>query len=128
MSVCHLINGTDNTKNGNCPLLTHCYLRPQLINSLHKGQTPKKCQFLCNYSSIKDAYPSVALTAPQQHNVSYSPCSVFLSPCILHVCLRKTLHYGCDMLAYNDVQHSICSGLNSTAVFHTELRAQSELA
>lgn len=100
-----------------------CYLKPKLINLLRKGQTPKKCQLLCNCSSIKDACPSVALTAPQQNNVSNSLCSVFLSPCILHVCPRKCLHYICDMLAYNDAQHSIWSpsSLNRTAAFRMDL-------
>lgn len=108
--------------------MEYCYLRMQLINCLRKGQTPKKCQLLCNCSSIKDACPLVALTAPQQNNGSYSLFSVFLWPCILHVCPRKCLHYKCDMLAYNDAHHSIwsTSSLNSAAAFHMKPRPESK--
>lgn len=102
-------------------------IRDRDSSTLREGQTPKKCQLLCNCSSVKDACPLVALTAPQQNNVSHSLCSVFLSPCILHVCPRKCLHYKCDMLAYNDAQRSIWSAcsLNSAAAFNTDLRLQS---
>lgn len=102
-------------------------IRDRDSSTLREGQTPKKCRLLCNCSSVKDACPLVALTAPQQNNVSHSLCSVFLSPCILHVCPRKCLHYKCDMLAYNDAQRSIWSAcsLNSAAAFNTDLRLQS---
>lgn len=60
----------------------------------------------------------------QQNNVSYSLCLVFLSPCILHVCPRKCLHYKCDMLANSDAQHSIWCSSSLNSAFHVDLRLQ----
>lgn len=91
---------------------------------MRKGQTPKKVQLLCNCSTIKAACPSETLTAAQQNNVSYSLCLVFLSPCILHVCPRKCLHYKCDMLANSDAQHSIWYSSSLNSAFHVDLRPQ----
>lgn len=78
-------------------------------------------QSLCTCYTIKVSCRSVALTAPQQNNVSYSLCSVLLSPCILHVCPRKYLHYKCDMLAYNDAQHMGCLRHSSLRTFFTSV-------
>lgn len=60
--------------------------------------------------------------------MSYSLCSVLLSPCILHACPRKCLHYKCDMLAYNDAQQSIWSPCRLQHSTWSSLRAFLEIA